>query len=674
MNKKTSSTAVTLLIAVAIIAVLNYIVGGLGFLNFRADLTDKKLFTLSDGTRRVISALDKDEPVTIKFYATRDSRLLPQFALNFATTVEDLLLEFEKAGNGKITLEKIDPRPDTEEEDKAVADDIQGHVVNQEGNKAYFGLAIESFGKKEVIPVLNPNDESSLEYQIARTLAKVTKSKSTVVGVMSSMPVAAPPNNLPPMLQQKQTPPAWVVVQQLRQDYEVKEVPPNGQPIDADVNILIVVHPAAFSEKAEFAVDQFLLRGGKVVAFVDPQCMVTQAYNPNQGGMGMMAPGFIETFSDMKNLFKAWGVGYDPEKIVADMAYRTNAQGRPQPTFLTIDREGINRDEPVTSSLEVIQMFSAGAFTTEPKEGITVTPLIHTSENSDLIDRDTAEKSRREALTNFQGSGKKRILALRLSGKFKTAFPAGPPADAAPASGGPKLPGETGGEDKVDAGAPLLAQNTTPAPAPAAPGAAPAPAAPAAPAKPASLLESQNNEGVVFLFADADMEYDMFALESDPSGRIVPVARNSNIPLLLNTVEMLSGGADLIGVRSRAVTKRPFLKMEELRAQVESEFRPLIEQRTQELNGIVQKIADLGGLKQEKGMVVLNLNQEQRRELVEKQSGIQKDIRDLQKAQNRKKDRMEMIITALNVFAVPAFIIIFGIILSTRRRLTQAAR
>jgi len=669
--KKTSSTALTLLIVVAIIVVLNYIVGGLGFLNLRFDLTDKKLFTLSEGTRKVVSGLSPDKPVSIRFYASKDSRLMPQFLLSYATTVEDLLLEFEKAGGGKITLEKIDPRPDTEDEDKAVADDVQGHVVNQEGEKAYFGLSIQSLNQKEVLPVLNPNDEASLEYQIARALAKVSKSKRSVVGVMSSMPIAGSAMNLPPMLQRQQTPPPWMVIQQLRQDYEVREVAPDGKAIDSDVNILLVIHPSDFTDRAEFAIDQFLLRGGKVVAFVDPQCLVSQAYN-NPGQLGAAAPSTTSPTSDLKHLFKAWGVGYDPGLILADMTYRTQSQGRAQPTFLSIDREGINSDEPVTSSLELVQVFSSGAFTTEVKEGLTVVPLIQSSENSSMIDSTAAEKSRRETLNNFQGEGKKRTLALRLNGRFKTAFPEGQPKDVtAPQGPGPQLPGEAGGEDKIDAGAPMLAQ-VSPPPA-AAPG-APAPSAPAQPAAPPALKESQNSEGVVFLFGDVDMEYDMFAFESDPTGRIIPMMRNSNIPMLLNVMEMLSGGADLISVRSRGVTKRPFVKMEELRDQVESEYRPQIEQSNQKLNEIVQKIADLGGVKQEKGVVTLNLNQEQRRQLIEEQSAIQKGIRDLQKAQNRKKDRMEMAITVLNILVVPVLVIVFGIVISLRRRGLQAAR
>lgn len=657
---KTSSTALTLVLVAAILGVLNYLVGGLGFLNLRADLTEKKIFTLSEGTRRIIERLNPDKAVSIRFYATRDSRLMPQFVQSYATSVEDLLLEFEKAGRGKITLERIDPRPDTEEEDRAVADDIQGHVMGADGSKAYFGLAVQCLQQKEVMAVLNPNDEASLEYQIARALAKVSQVKKTVVGVMSAMPIAGPAFNFPPMMQQNQPQP-WLVMQQLKLDYEVREVAPSVEAIDADINVLLVVHPAEFSTKAEFAIDQYLLKGGKVVALVDPQCLVSQVYNNQGGGMMGQRPSFVGPVSDLPALFKAWGIGYDKNSIVADMNLRTVAQGRPQPTFLTLSEGNINREDPVTSSLQSVQLFGAGGLTLEKKDGIRATELLQSTENSDLIDSSMAEKSRNASLNEFQRGGKRRLLGLRLDGKFVTAFPDGPPKGDEPA-GLPKLPGETGGAE-ADAGAPTAAA-AEPAPAAAAP----------EPAKPAYLKESAGSDGVVFLFSDVDMLYDMFAFETGPGGSIMPIARNGNIPLLLNTVEMLAGGADLIGVRSRAVTKRPFTRMEQLRDQVEAEYRPQIEASNQKLNEIVQKIADLGGVKQEKGLVVLNINQEQRKQLLDEQTRIQKDLRDLQKAQNSRKDKLEMSITLVNLLVVPLLVIVFGILVAARRRSVQAAR
>lgn len=637
MSKKISNSVFTLVVVGAILVVLNYIVGGLGFLNFRVDLTDRKIYTLSQGSKQVLDKLP-DVPIKITFYATKDSRLMPQFIRSYTTVVQDLLLELEKESKGRITLEKVDPRPNTEEEDQAVADDIQGHVVNAEGDKAYLGLSIQSLDKKEIIPALNPQDEASLEYQIIRTVAKVTQTKRPVVGVLSPMPIATPAMHAPGF--QSPLPPPWVVIEQLRQDYDVREVPYTSESIDKDINVLLIVHPADMPDLTEYAVDQFVLRGGKVVAFVDPDCKISQNYN-RPGQLGSMPTTQISASSSLKRLFGAWGVKYDPSKIVADMSYRTMSGGRAQPTMLTIDRSSINQDEPITASLEMIQMLTTGAFSFEDKSNLKTEVLLESSSNASLISQDDADKSRTASLTNFQTDGNKQVLGFRLTGRFASAFPNGKPkAPEDPAK--KEAPAEQEAKKEEEAKEEHLKESTT--------------------------------DGVVFVFGDADMEYDIFAFESDPSGQIIPMYRNSNIPLLLNTVELLTGGSELIEVRSRGVIRRPFTKMQDLRSQVEEQYRPLIEEKSQELNRVVQEIADLGGVKQKDGMVMLNMNQEQRRMLLEKQASIQKDIRNIQKDQNRKKEKLEMTITSLNLFGVPALIIVCGLLLAVRRRSLQAAK
>ncbi|MFZ4767044.1 MAG: Gldg family protein, partial [Roseimicrobium sp.] len=387
----------------------------------------------------------------------------------------------------------------------------------------------------------------------------------------------------------------------------------------------------------------------KIIAFLDPQCLVGKAYE-NPGQLGMAPTTIIPPSSDMPELLKAWGVRYDQSQITADMTYRTQAgRGRPVPTFLTVDRAGINRNEPVTSALEIVQLFGAGSFGIDNKEGLNYIKLIESSENSQTVDSTTAEQAQREGLKSFNSDGKKKTLALRLTGKFKTAFPDGLPKDNAPPA--PKVPGGTGGEDKKDAGAPAGEKKDD---------------------KPASLKES-TADAVVFLFADVDMEYDMFALETDQSGRPMPVARNSNIPLLLNTVELLTGGRDLIDVRSRAVTKRPFTKIQEIKADVESKYRPLVEEKQRELQKVVEDITALGVKQDGKGMGVITINKDQLRDLREKQTAIQKDIREFQKEQSREKDRLEMVITALNILGVPLLLVALGLTLAVRRQSLRAA-
>ena len=255
--KKHSSLLATLLIVAAIIVVLNYLVGNLGFLPLRLDLTEDKIYTLSKGTKNILAAIPQDKaPVTLRFYATQDSRIMPQVFDTYARTIQDLLLEFTKASDGKVTLEKIDPRPDPEQEDKATSDDIAGHQGNAAGDKFYLGIAIECLDKKEVIPTLSLGEETALEYEITRAIAKVVNPKKPVIGVLSPMPIAGIASNLPPQLMRQQQQQPWAVIQQIRYDYEVRQVPLTADKIDSDINIVLVIHPADLPEKTEFALDQ----------------------------------------------------------------------------------------------------------------------------------------------------------------------------------------------------------------------------------------------------------------------------------------------------------------------------------------------------------------------------------------------------------------------------------
>lgn len=395
MNAKTS--ALIVVIVVAILGVMNFIVGDEELGNFRLDLTQQHLFTLSPGTKKILNDLNPDKPVQIRFYITRDNRLMPQWIQSFARSVEDLLIQFKDKSDNKVSLQVIDVRPNTEEEDRARADDIQGHPVNENEDKVYFGLVVQCLQQKEVIPSIGPEDESAMEYKIARAIAKVTKTKRTVIGVLSAMPIAGPAMNLPPMLAQNQRQP-WIVIQQLRLDYDVREVPMTTDKIDSDINVLLVVHPAGITGKAQFAIDQYLLKGGKVAAFVDPNCAVSQMYN-QQGQFGMSQNNFTPPSSDLPDLFKAWGISFSTTQVVADMKYSATQGRRAVPAYLTIRENGINKTEPVTSALGVVQMFEAGAFKVEKKEGIDSVNLLESSEDSAMIDTATAEKSRREDLT-----------------------------------------------------------------------------------------------------------------------------------------------------------------------------------------------------------------------------------------------------------------------------------
>lgn len=671
LNSKEGTAGLTALLTIAIVIAVNFLVGGLGFLNGRFDVTEDRLYTLSQGTRNILDRLNPDEPVTIRYYVTTEDRVMPPMLKTHSRTVQDLILEFQKAAKGKVILEKMAPNPNTEDEDKAREDDIQGVPVNTDGDNVYLGLAIQCAKQKEVLPFLNPNEETALEYSVARAIQKVSKEKKTVVGVMSSMPIIGSPM-FPFQRQQGQQP--WVLIQRLRMDYEVREVQMSSPTIDSDVSVLVVVHPADITEQAEYAIDQYLMKGGQVVALVDPQCLVAQrVYSGQQNPMTGQPGGVVNPTSDLPNLFKAWGVTYNKADIVADVNYRTQLMGRQTPVALRLPSEALNKQERITADLQSLLFMMSGTLDVVAKDGINATVLAASSEASELIDNTTAEKLLREPVSNFNASGKKQTLAVMLKGKFKTAFPGGKPK--APAEAKPE-----GGGAQDDASAPKT--SATPAPAASAP--APAPAAepkkegakkdeakPAEPAKPTdgTILESQNAEGVVVVFADADMMYDAFTVQQDPmTGGMVAV--DGNLPMFLNTVEILSGGGDLLQVRSRASTRRPFAKMDELRENVEKKFRPSLTQKQAEMDKIA---ADMGPLRVKNGQLVDPAQIKKLQELMDKQTQIKREIREIKKDQNKDIDFTQNIITLLNVFGVPLLVVAVGLTLAIRRRAATAA-
>lgn len=695
LNSKEGTAGVTALLVIAIVIAVNFLVGGLGFLNSRIDLTQDHLYTLSTGTRNILDRLSVDEPVTIRFYVSTEDRVMPPMLKSHARTVQDLLLEFQKASKGKLILEKLAPNPNSEDEDKAREDDLQGMQVNQEGDNIYLGMAIHAGSQKEVLPFLNPNEETALEYNISRAIQKVSATKKTVIGVMSGMPIMGSPM-FPYQRQKGQEP--WIMIQRLRMDYEVRDITMSPTTIDSDVNVLVVVHPADITEAAEYAIDQYLLKGGKVVALVDPQSWIAQAYSGQQNPMTGQPGATINTASDLSNLFKAWGVAYNKSSVVADVNYRSVMQGRQNPTALRLPKEALNKNDRVTADLQTLLMMSAGSFDVEKKDGIESAVLVTSSEASEMIDTTEAEKLRRENLSSFTPSGKKQLLAVRLSGKFKTAFPGGKPkGPAAPKEGGgaqddanapkpaaaPAAPAPAAAAPKPTVVAPVLAAPAKPA-APAPATATPIAATPGAPvtidakdAKPeapkpvddGTIKESTNAEGVVILFSDADMMYDAFCAQQDPmTGGLI--ATNSNLPLVLNSVEMLAGGGDLLQVRSRASTQRPFTKMDELRENVEKQFRPKLVERQAEMDKIAQ---EMGPLRVKNGQLADPTQIKKLEELMKKQTLIQREIRNTKKEQNKDIDFTESVITILNVFGVPLLVIAVGVLLAIRRRVTTAA-
>lgn len=643
-SNKTATAGITALLVVAIIIALNFLVGGVNVGNLRLDLTEDGLYTLSQGTKNIIGHINSDEPVSIKFYATNDDRVMPNLLKPHARSIEDLLLEYEKQSGGNITLEVIHPNPDTDEEEKAKDDEIRGLAVNQQGDQIYLGLSVQCLDRKEVLPFLNPEDATAFEYDVSRAIAKVIKPKKTIIGLMSPMPVGGVPS-MP--FQQQRGPEPWAIIQQLKADYEVRDVSVNTDKVDSDITVLLIIHPATLTQKTQYAIDQYLLGGGHIIAFVDPHCLLAQALSSQPNPMSGQPGNMINTSSDMPELFKAWGISYQKDMVLADMNYRGVFNGRPNPTALQIPAKSINQDERVTSGLQSFTLINAGVFSVEPKDGIKVVTLVSSSEASDLIDTEAAEKLRREPMVNFTPSGKKHILGVHITGKFKSAFPNGKPADPAP---------KEGGGAQQDASAPA--------------------AAGAAPAKKddGSLKESKTSESNVIVFTDADMLYDAFCLRQGELG-VGAITNGGNLPMVLNAVELFAGGGDLVQVRNRKAPVRPFTLFKEMRETVEEKYRPQLVKLEKERQDLAEKLSKARPqLDLKKGTLIVDQGTMNNiKEMETNSKKIDKQVREIRKEMNKEDEFTKTLIKIGNVFMVPLIVGVIGLILAMQRRVRTAA-
>ncbi|HEU0290968.1 MAG TPA: GldG family protein, partial [Burkholderiales bacterium] len=537
-----STGGVTALVVVLIAA--NFIMGAF---NLRADLTEGDVYTLSPGTRGVLAKLEA--PVKLRLYYSQGSEAVPVGLKTFAKRVEDLLNEYKAAAKGKVIIEKFNPEPDSDAEDSAQLDGIEGQLTNS-GEKFYLGLSIAFLDQKAAIPVLTPDRERLLEYDITRGVAQVGETTKPVIGVLSALPVMG--RSLDPIRKQQPTEP-WVLAQELKKLFDVREVKLDAQKIDDEIKVLLVIHPRNLSEETEYAIDQFVLRGGKLIAFVDPYAYFDQQpdlQNPfggNQAGQ-----------STFYNLFKAWGVDVDMGKVIADLTFASGAGPRLLPTLLSLNAQALNQDDVVTSQVGTLLIPFGGAFKGKLADGLKQTVLVRTSKNSMPVDLIIATLSGEPSTRGFQPSGEEMPVAMRLTGKFHSAFPEGKPKPYAPPRADKKKD-----EKKTEA-------------------------------KAEPHLKQSAEENSVALIADVDLLSDGAAVEiQEVFGQRVAVPRNGNLALVLGLVENFSGGNALIGLRSRASFTKPLTVIRELESRAQQQYLGKIKELEDSLNQVQENLKKL---------------------------------------------------------------------------------
>jgi ABC-type uncharacterized transport system involved in gliding motility auxiliary subunit len=602
----------------------------------RLDLTQEKLFTLSPGTRNLLARIE--EPVTLRLYLSeRLTREIPSYGV-YAARVREMLEEYRAASNGRVRLQVIDPQPFSDEEDRAVATGIQGVPVNQAGEQVYFGLAASGSGDKEgVIPFLQPERERFLEYDITKLIFELVTTKKKTVGLISTLPIQGQ------FMGPRNPPQPWAIHDQLNQFFDLQRIERDAAAIPESVGVLLVVHPRDLPQRTLYAIDQFVLRGGRALVFVDPHA---------EGEMARPGPAAQsgQTASDMPEILKAWGVELVAGKVAGDrQAARRVSAGDAQRVravdylaWISLRDTALSKNDVLLADAQAINMASAGILKPVSGSGVQMTPLIQTSAQSQEIDVEKVKFAPDPValLAGFKASGERFVLAARLRGPAKSAFPDGAPKDE------PKE-----GEDQT-----------------------------ASPTLAAHLAQSRDPINVIVV-ADTDMLEDRFwAQVQEFFGQrlSVPIANNGDF--VINALDHLAGSDDLISLRSRGQSARPFDVMLAIQREAELAFRAKERELTEKLKAAEAKLKELQTKEQGEGAARALVTDTQRQAIDQFRAEMletRRQLRDVQFELRRDIQALETWIRALNIGAIPAAIGVFAIGLGAwrlRRRRAVATR
>lgn len=591
MKKLMYSGAGLLLIAVAFLAFNMLAALGLG--NARLDLTEQKLYTISAGTERILGELD--EPINLYFFysdkAARDLAVLR----NYATRVTEMLKAYERAAGGKIKLHIIDPEPFSEDEDKAAGFGLQAVPANQGGEQIYFGLAgTNAVDDKQIIPFFPLDQEEFLEYQISQLVQGLAKPQRPVIGLLSGLQLNG---GFDMMARQPMAP--WMVMEEVRQLFKIDSLKAGIDKIPDEVSVLLLVHPKNLPEATLYAIDQFVLRGGKLLVFVDP---LSEADN----AAPVMPGDQLDKASDLEPLFKAWGLRMVPDKVLGDGSYALSVsmgQGqRParHAAWLALPQRALNQDDVATAGLETINIASSGIL--EPIEGAKTqfVPLLQSSEYAMPFDatRLSMLANPEELIRDLEPTGERYAIAARISGPAQSAYPNG-------------IEGQKDG------------------------------------------LKSAENINVIAV-ADTDLLSDrMWVQVQDFFGQRVPQPFADNAGFAINALDNLSGSDALISVRSRGRFSRPFEVVEALQREAEAQFRVKEEDLQQRLAETEQKLA---ALQQQDPSKALELTPEQQatvQQFLAEKVRIRKELREVRYQLNADIEALGRTLKLANILLVP---------------------
>jgi len=590
---------------------------------FRADLTSNRQYTLSPGTLGILANME--EPVNLYlFFSEESSRDLPQVR-RYANWVGELLDDMADRAGGSLSVHRVDPRSFSEEEDQAARFGLQAVPIGATGDTLYFGLAgTNTLDGFQAIPFLQPSKEQFLEYDLAKMIHGLSHPERKRVGLLSSLDMRA---SFDPATQSMRS--AWTIYEQLEQFFEVEEIEASATELPADLDLLLLVHPKALPESMRYQVDQFVLRGGRLVAFLDPFAEADLGDNPADP----MARFNAGSSSTLDGLLAAWGVRFDPARMVGDLAYalQVGMGGGAAPVrhlaIVSVSGDGLNGEDIVSADLEAVNFSSSGWF--EPVADATTdfTVLARSSANAAPLEAGRMRflANPADLMSGFEPTGERYAMVARVTGAAASAFEAPP----------------TGFDAETH-------------------------------------LPEAGADGIsVLLFADTDILSDRFWVQRQNFlGQQLVSSFADNGNLVINSVDHMLGTSDLISIRTRATTARPFDRVEALRLEAEGRYRATEERLQQELQETERKLGEMQSARSDGDLTVLSEEQNQEiQRFMDRRVQIRRDLRAVQHDLDREIDALGTRLKLINIMAVPALVIAFALYYGhlRRRRREQAA-
>jgi ABC-type uncharacterized transport system involved in gliding motility auxiliary subunit len=618
MNRPTQLIALILLIVGLVL--VNFIAS---FLPGQIDFTSSKLYTLSPGTQALLDKIE--EPITLEFYFSRDAEGIPILFKNYATRIEELLKQYEGAASGGIELRIVDPRPDTKEEEAAIRVGISGQTLGN-GDTLFFGLVAIQADQEKAIPVFNLQREPFLEYDISRAIYRVQQYRLPRLGILSSLPLIRP---VDPgyMMPSQQLPEDWVVIQELRNFFEISGIDKEAESIEESIDVLAVIHPQQLPDKMAYAIDQFLLSGRPVLLAVDP----SSTFQKGQiGQQAMMMGGGANTSSNLPRLFETWGIEYDPSNFVADLSYASMVQSgmgnQPirYPAWLSIDK--LNTESPPTAQLDNMLLIETGSFSLKEESDLALTPLIKSSTQSDALNASLLNFTPPDALIRqITPTQEEKIIAAIISGKFHTAFPGGKPIE------------EEEPKDENSADIDFLNDIKVTAE----PG-----------------LKESGSSSTLMLIADSDFMADQFSVEKlNFLGFQSIRPLNDNLNFVSNILEFLSGSEDLISLRGKGTAVRPFIVVRELETKAQERYQMRYDELQNKLGDVQSKLNGL--LEQQQDQQNLIASPEVRKAIENfrnQEAETRGELREIRKRLREDIEKLNRTLALFNLITVPVLI------------------